>query len=143
MHIAENLISAAKNAQLAQVNAILKFSLVETIKPSLTEALSWAAHNGCVAVAEVLLQFDKKLHGQESRHLVNAQDPHKNTALHWARYNGHTTMIQLLIDYGADETLENINALTPLQFARSSTNADARALAEKDENSRPLTLTLF
>jgi len=118
-----DLIQAAKNGQETMIANFLHSSTVK-VPTDLSEALSWAAHNGHTKVVELLLEYGVP---------PNVQDAQGNTALHWASYNGHEKTIRVLLTYGADERILNQNFLTASKFARISAYSSARELALEEK----------
>ena len=71
--------------------------------------LSKAAGRGHVEIVKMLL---------EEVHVVSAinvqETARKRTALHWAAYNGRTEVVDVLLQKGADATIEDSNGKTAL-----------------------------
>ena len=63
---------------------------------------------GSIECAELLLQNSAT---------IDPVDRSKTTPLHLAAENGHAKMIELLLDYGADITMEDINSRNALERA--------------------------
>ena len=86
-------------------------------------ALHWAAQNGHLAIARLLL-------GKGAN--VNAKDKKKETALHKAARHGHRELVQLLLENGADINMKNHENETVLHRAAWSRHEGlVRLLLEK------------
>jgi ankyrin repeat protein len=73
--------------------------------------LQVAVHEGNLSTVKLLLDNGADINAKDQRHTD------ETTALHRACRVGDSEMVYLLLVYGADMTIENINGQTPLQLA--------------------------
>ncbi|KAL7564775.1 hypothetical protein ACA910_021038 [Epithemia clementina (nom. ined.)] len=126
-----------------------------------TSPLHAAAFHGASCVLEYLCRGLQDDDGYDQQHedpqiyddgglcQVNLKDPNGWTALHFAAGTNSTKCIQILVQYGADLTIEAANGYTPLQWAMRLQNSDAadalRELLSKQDarrkKSKPLDLS--
>ena len=118
---------AAENNDLDGVQQILiRGDVVDTEGQDDRAALSFAAANGNMAIANILLA-----------HFANPdhRDRFGNTALHWAAANGHAEMIKRLLAAKASIDLQNKSGGTPLMLAIGSNRREAvRTLVQAGAN---------
>ncbi len=119
------LVAAAHGCHLTNVELLLaRGSSVNEREPKYQDsALNRAATHGCTDVVARLLQ-DKDID-------VDHQDVDGDTALIGAAGNGHTKIVTLLLDAGADPTLENSDGNNALAQARVQGARHTRALLER------------
>ncbi|XP_055354606.1 serine/threonine-protein phosphatase 6 regulatory ankyrin repeat subunit B-like [Paramacrobiotus metropolitanus] len=80
-----------------------------------------AAKNGCTAVIEELLSFDKNA-------VINSLDADGNTVFQLSATGGHTELLQLLMDHGITDTSENTDGLNAFSLAAKNGHLDAMAI---------------
>ena len=62
---------------------------------------------------------------------VNAvEGPLKRTAIQWAAYNGRVEVVSLLLEHGADATVQDVNGKTALSLSGMSWSKDKSLLRE-------------
>ena len=89
--------------------------LAEGVKPDLknprhVSPLWISASNGFVKVVEILLRI-KSVD-------VNAKSISGRPPIFWAAAHGHEEIVRLLLEAGADRSLEDIDGRTPLSMAK-------------------------
>lgn len=110
----------------AVVQILARGDVVDTEGEDNRAALSFAAANDNMKIAELLLQ-----------HLANVdhRDRFGNTALHWAAANGHVDMVKRLLVAKATIDPANKNGITPLMLAIGGNRRDAvRVLLDAGAN---------
>ncbi|XP_075231527.1 ankyrin repeat domain-containing protein 27-like [Lycorma delicatula] len=78
--------------------------------------LHLAAGNGHEACVKALLYFTEHIGVKID---VNSKNRHGETALHNAARWGYESIVKILLDYGANPTIENKRKLTPVDYAHS------------------------
>ena len=115
LHIASHLdiLPLAENllARGGFRNTVKRFSTVNQKDTNGTTALHWAAREGHLAIARLLL-----IKGAN----INMKDHRNKTALHNAATSGNEELVQLLLKKGADVNAGNNNNWTALHFAAAS-----------------------
>ena len=114
--------AAVNNDYDAVAQMLARGTHVDTEGEDNRAALSFAAGNGNLAIANILLS-----------HLatVDHRDRFGNTALHWAAAGGHTEMVRRLLTAGATIDQQNRQGITPLMLAINAGRRDVvRVLIE-------------
>ncbi|MHA7877720.1 MAG: ankyrin repeat domain-containing protein [Bacteroidota bacterium] len=142
------LESARANAQIAErqymqaqktIDLILQYNANATAQDGST-LLHWAAINGHIAVATLLLNRNAQ---------IAARDQWGLTPLHWATYQGHTAMAAMFLDRNAQIEARTNTGYTPLHWAAQEGHAEtvqlllnrsADATAKNDDGQTPLEL---
>jgi uncharacterized protein len=107
---ADDLIAAADQGNVAEVNAILDNNPALLDKPDRYRytALMRAALNDHRPIAELLLNRGCA---------IDIQDNRGWTALMWAAYNGHRSIAELLLNRGCAIDIQNEGGMTALMYA--------------------------
>ena len=85
--------------------------------------------NGLTALQQATATTDVIKHLVHKGADVNRQTQlNKNTPLHYAAQDNNTVVTQLLLKYGADMNLKNINNKTSLDYARKGSEIESLLL---------------
>eukprot|EP00163_Fabomonas_tropica_P015671 TRINITY_DN284_c0_g1_i2.p1 TRINITY_DN284_c0_g1~~TRINITY_DN284_c0_g1_i2.p1 ORF type:complete len:1318 (-),score=228.14 TRINITY_DN284_c0_g1_i2:344-4297(-) len=122
------LLEAARSGNVANVRRILAKEVVEANERDerLFTPLLWGAANGHTKVVEALVKAPK-----EKNVNISARNDVGDTALHWACWKGDVTSVWLLLQAGADPTVQGENGMLPLHYAATGEHeVVVRALLE-------------
>jgi ankyrin repeat protein len=108
-----NVARAAEKNDVGQVRSLLASgnNPNQAEGDSLQTGLQWAAINGNIQIAAILIKAGARL---------NDQDKIGNTALHYAAERNQLEILKLLLDVGAPVDPQNHDGMTPLMLAARS-----------------------
>jgi ankyrin repeat protein len=123
-----NIARAAEKNDVAQVRRLLSSgnNPNQAEGDSLQTGLQWAAINGNIQIAAILIKAGARL---------NDRDKLGNTALHYAAVHDQVEIAKLLLDVGAGIDEQNHDGVTPLMLAAQKGEVEmARTLLARGAN---------